>query len=91
MGAAAAAFLAACSKKISTGNDAGGGGSSVPDELESELSIYNWADYVNPETYKAFTADTGVKIKKDFFVSNEELQAMNEELRSMMDWIDQEF
>ncbi|HEX6582541.1 MAG TPA: spermidine/putrescine ABC transporter substrate-binding protein [Thermoleophilaceae bacterium] len=30
---------------------------------------------MNPETYKAFTSETGVKIKKDFFVSNEELQA----------------
>jgi spermidine/putrescine transport system substrate-binding protein len=39
------------------------------------LFYYNWADYVNPETYKEFTSDTGVKIKKDFFVSNEELQA----------------
>ena len=39
------------------------------------MHYYNWADYVNPETYKAFTAETGVKIKKDFFVSNEELQA----------------
>ncbi len=44
-------------------------------ELTGVLHYYNWADYVNPETYKAFTADTGVKIKKDFFVSNEELQA----------------
>ena len=39
------------------------------------MHYYNWADYVNPETYKNFTAETGVKIKKDFFVSNEELQA----------------
>ena len=36
---------------------------------------YNWADYVNPETYKMFTAETGVKVKKDFYASNEDLLA----------------
>src|SRR5688500_14672368 len=60
-GAAAAAFLAACSKKISTGNE-GNSGSSVPDELESELSIYNWADYVHPKTYPAFEKEFDIKI-----------------------------
>jgi spermidine/putrescine transport system substrate-binding protein len=36
---------------------------------------YNWSDYVNPETYKKFTAETGVKVKKDFYASNEDLLA----------------
>jgi spermidine/putrescine transport system substrate-binding protein len=39
------------------------------------LYYYNWADYVNPKTYPAFTKATGVQVKKDFYVSNEELQA----------------
>lgn len=36
---------------------------------------YNWADYVNPKTYPAFTKATGIQVKKSFYVSNEELQA----------------
>jgi spermidine/putrescine transport system substrate-binding protein len=75
---AATAFLAACGGSSDTSDE---DDSSSEDkakkaaELGGVLHYYNWADYVNPETYKAFTADTGVKIKKDFFVSNEELQA----------------
>jgi spermidine/putrescine transport system substrate-binding protein len=44
-------------------------------ELEGELLYYNWADYVNPKTYPAFTKRTGVKVKKDFYASNEALFA----------------
>jgi spermidine/putrescine transport system substrate-binding protein len=44
-------------------------------QAKGTLSYYNWADYVNPETYKRFTAETGVKVKKDFYPSNEDLQA----------------
>src|SRR5688572_19397955 len=44
-------------------------------ELEGELLYYNWADYVNPKTYGAFTKRTGVRVKKDFFASNEALFA----------------
>jgi spermidine/putrescine transport system substrate-binding protein len=40
-----------------------------------QFYYYNWADYVNPKTYVAFTKATGIQVKKDFYVSNEELQA----------------
>jgi spermidine/putrescine transport system substrate-binding protein len=40
-----------------------------------ELFYYNWADYVNPATYAAFTKATGTKVRKDFYVSNEALLA----------------
>ena len=74
---AAGAFLAACggSSDTSDDDDSGSDAPKKAAELTGTLHYYNWADYVNPETYKAFTAETGVKIKKDFFVSNEELQA----------------
>jgi spermidine/putrescine transport system substrate-binding protein len=74
---AAGAFLAACGGSSDTAdeNDSGSDKPKKAAELTGVLHYYNWADYVAPETYKAFTADTGVKIKKDFFVSNEELQA----------------
>jgi spermidine/putrescine transport system substrate-binding protein len=71
---AATAFLAACG-----GDDDGDGGGGEASETTAKvggtLFYYNWADYVNPKTYPAFTKATGVKIKKDFFVSNEDLQA----------------
>jgi spermidine/putrescine transport system substrate-binding protein len=44
-------------------------------DLSGELFYYNWADYVNPKTYAAFEKRTGVKVKKDFYASNEVLQA----------------
>ena len=44
-------------------------------EGEGELFYYNWADYVNPKTYPAFTKATGIKVKKDFYASNEALLA----------------
>jgi spermidine/putrescine-binding protein len=40
-----------------------------------ELFYYNWAAYVNPKTYKDFTKATGIKVRKDFYLSNEALQA----------------
>jgi spermidine/putrescine transport system substrate-binding protein len=73
---AATAFLAACGGSTdSESEDEGSGDKEAAAKLGGTLHYYNWADYVNPETYKNFTAETGVKIKKDFFVSNEELQA----------------
>ena len=73
---AATAFLAACGGSTDTADD--DSSSDKPKkaaELGGTMHYYNWADYVNPETYPAFTKETGVKVKKDFFVSNEELQA----------------
>ena len=39
------------------------------------LNFYNWAQYVNPKTYAAFTKATGTKVKKSFYDSNETLHA----------------
>ena len=74
---AATAFLAACGGSTDAENeeDEGSADKKSAEKLTGTLYYYNWADYVNPETYTAFTKETGVKIKKDFFVSNEELQA----------------
>ena len=44
-------------------------------EAEGTLFYYNWAQYVNPKTYAAFTKATGVKVKKAFYDSNETLAA----------------
>ncbi len=80
---AAAAFLAACS-----GN--GGGGSAapsaggpvasavpsfdVPADIEKELFMYNWGDYVDPNNIETFKAAFGIeKFTYDTFASNDEL------------------
>ena len=44
-------------------------------EAEGTLFYYNWAQYVNPKTYAAFTKATGIKVKKGFYDSNETLAA----------------
>lgn len=44
-------------------------------EAEGTLFYYNWAQYVNPKTYAAFTKATGIKVKKGFYDSNETLHA----------------
>ena len=76
VGSAALAFLAACSRKIqSTGTGGGGASPSVAEELESELAIYNWADYVHPKTYPSFEKEFDVKITEDNYPSNEDALA----------------
>jgi spermidine/putrescine transport system substrate-binding protein len=72
---ALAAITAACG-----GDDDGSGAGGTTTETTPQLSgttlyYYNWAEYVNPKTYTDFTKKTGVKIKKDFYASNEDLQA----------------
>jgi spermidine/putrescine transport system substrate-binding protein len=73
-GGLAALALAACG-----GGGGTGGGSQVtappvtkaPAKLESDLSIYTWADYQNPENVKAFEKANNVKVKIDEYDSNE--------------------
>ena len=75
---AATAFLAACGGEDDGDGGAAGtttGGGDAIKKVGGTLHYYNWADYVNPKTYPAFTKATGVKVKKDFYVSNEDLQA----------------
>ena len=70
--AAAALILAAC-----------GGGQSAPSESAAsqisaktdELNIYNWSDYVDPATLEAFEKHTGLKLRYDYYDSNEALEA----------------
>jgi spermidine/putrescine-binding protein len=43
--------------------------------LERELAIYNWSDYVAPDTVADFEAEFGVRVTYDVFESNEEMLA----------------
>src|SRR5215210_1371810 len=71
------AFLAACGGDDDDGGSAAGTteGTETTEKVGGTLHYYNWADYVNPKTYPAFTKATGVNVKKSFFVSNEDMQA----------------
>ena len=85
VGGAAAAFLAACGT-ADVGKPAAqspaapaptGGASLPPSELamENKLAIYNWADYVSPDTYPAFEKQFDLKITEDNYPSNEDALA----------------
>ncbi|HEV2303306.1 MAG TPA: polyamine ABC transporter substrate-binding protein [Stellaceae bacterium] len=39
------------------------------------LNIYNWSDYIAPDTIPKFTAETGIKVTYDVYDSNEILEA----------------
>jgi spermidine/putrescine transport system substrate-binding protein len=75
------AFLAACGGSTTaeeaprTTTAADTTGAAARPQATGTLFYYNWADYVNPETYKRFQQETDVKVKKDFYASNEDLLA----------------
>jgi spermidine/putrescine transport system substrate-binding protein len=54
-----------------------GGASAAPaGDVEKQLFMYNWSDYVNPENMDKFKAEFGVeKFQYDTFANNEELLA----------------
>jgi spermidine/putrescine transport system substrate-binding protein len=78
---AMAAFLAACGGRTTaeeareTTTAAETGAAAERPQATGTLFYYNWAEYVNPENYKAFERETGAKVKKDFYASNEDLLA----------------
>jgi spermidine/putrescine-binding protein len=43
--------------------------------IEHRLAIYNWSDYVAPDTISNFEKEFGVRVTYDVYESNEELLA----------------
>jgi putrescine transport system substrate-binding protein len=39
------------------------------------VNIYNWSDYITPETLEAFSAETGIRVVYDVYDSDEVLEA----------------
>jgi spermidine/putrescine transport system substrate-binding protein len=75
LGASAVALAAACG-----GSTGSGGGSSAPSsvastaKMESKLSIYNWAEYINPKNISGFQkAFPTVNLSQSNYTSNEQL------------------
>jgi putrescine transport system substrate-binding protein len=48
---------------------------AAPAEEEKILNIYNWSDYIAPDTIANFEKETGIKVRYDIFDSNEILHA----------------
>ena len=54
-------------------------GISVAKEEEKVLNVYNWIDYIAPETIKNFEKETGIQVRYDTYDGNE---VLDEKLRS---------
>ena len=42
---------------------------------EQVVNVYNWSDYIDPDTLEKFAADTGIKVRYDVFDNNEIVEA----------------
>jgi len=73
LAAAGAGALAGCSRRDSPREE---GAERRPlGEMETELSVYNWSDYIAPDTVANFEREFGVRVAYDTYESNEELLA----------------
>ena len=75
---ASAAFLAACSSagtaSVAPSAAPVASGASIAGDIEKDLFMYNWGDYVDPGNIEAFKAKFGIeKFTYDTFASNDEL------------------
>src|SRR5690606_27665038 len=62
-------LLSACGEEpASTGSTEAGAEPAV-------LNVYNWSDYIAPETIADFERETGIDVNYDVFDSNEILEA----------------
>ncbi|MGF6148617.1 Putrescine-binding periplasmic protein precursor [Kingella potus] len=68
-------LLAACGTQDRS--DSAGAADAQParPSATSELNIFNWSDYVDPDTVAAFEAAEKIKVRYDFYDSNEALEA----------------
>ena len=67
--AVSALMLASCGKK-----DGDTAATAPAAEEEKVLNVYNWSDYIAPDTLAKFEKETGIKVTYDVFDSNEVLE-----------------
>jgi putrescine transport system substrate-binding protein len=73
-----AAVLAACGggdQKAADPAAAGTPGAAAGPAEEKVLNVYNWSDYIAPDTIAKFEAATGIKVNYDVYDGNEVLEA----------------
>jgi spermidine/putrescine-binding protein len=71
-----ALVVASCGGDDSDG--ATGGGTDVACEagqVDGDLALYNWSEYIDPELISAFEEEHDVTVTEDFYPSNEEMVA----------------
>lgn len=80
--AVAGLFLAACggsgnteAQKTAENTAASSGQQTAAAPATGKLNIYNWSDYVDSSTVSDFEKANGVKVRYDFYDSNETLEA----------------
>ncbi|WP_239326334.1 polyamine ABC transporter substrate-binding protein [Snodgrassella gandavensis] len=66
-------LMAACSD-AGTANKNAASNNAVMNSTD-QLNIYNWSDYVDPDTVKAFEKENKIKVRYDYYDSNETLEA----------------
>ena len=52
-----------------------GASATSPAAATGKINIFNWSDYVDPETVAEFEKNNGVKVRYDYYDSNETLEA----------------
>jgi putrescine transport system substrate-binding protein len=69
----AAILLAACGKEAEVAAPPAAAVAAAPGATDAEkvLNVYNWSDYIAPETVKNFEARYGIKVNYDVFDANE--------------------
>src|SRR5271165_1575197 len=50
-------------------------GAGVAAAEEPRLNVYNWSDYIAPDTIPKFEGETGIKVNYDVYDANEMLEA----------------
>ena len=67
----AAVVVAGCGRKPSEPAADASGPSPAEEKV---LNVYNWSDYIAPDTVKKFEDETGIKVTYDVMDSNETLE-----------------
>lgn len=57
-----------------SGDDGGGDTGCAPDQVDGDLALYNWSEYIDPELLAAFETEFGVKTTESNYDSNEAMQ-----------------
>lgn len=57
------------------GAAAGDASACEPDQVDGDLILYNWSEYIDPDLLTAFSEEYDVSVTEDFYPSNEELLA----------------
>ena len=70
---AAAVLLAACGGQPAS--DANTDAAKPDGNGKRQVNVYNWSDYITPETLERFTLETGIEVVYDVYADNETLDA----------------